>query len=218
MTIYYVYAYVRKKDSKTAKAGTPYYIGKGSYNRAYVPHNNVPRPNKSHIIILEKNLTEVGAFALERRMIRWYGRKDSVENPGILLNRTDGGEGLSGAVPSEQSRIARREKMLGKKQSPEEIERKRQRQLGQKHTPERNAKRSAALKGRKLSAEHIAKRSETVRGRKQSADIVEKRVSQLRGRPQQIIVCPHCNMSGGNIVMKRHHFERCKHKPETSLV
>lgn len=25
---YYVYAYVRSKDSKTAKAGTPYYIGK----------------------------------------------------------------------------------------------------------------------------------------------------------------------------------------------
>lgn len=26
--IYYVYAYIRSKDSETARAGTPYYIGK----------------------------------------------------------------------------------------------------------------------------------------------------------------------------------------------
>jgi hypothetical protein len=29
MSIYYVYAYLRSKDSPTAIAGTPYYIGKG---------------------------------------------------------------------------------------------------------------------------------------------------------------------------------------------
>lgn len=92
MTIYYVYAYLRSKDSATAKAGTPYYIGKGCGRRIYERHS-VSVPNDSaNIVFLERNLTEVGALALERRMIRWYGRKDNSDS-GILHNRTDGGDG-----------------------------------------------------------------------------------------------------------------------------
>lgn len=95
--IFYVYAYLRSKDSKTAKAGTPYYIGKGSNKRAWVKHRKTPVPsNKSLVVIMESNLTELGAFALERRYIKWYGRKDL--NNGILLNLTDGGDGISGQI------------------------------------------------------------------------------------------------------------------------
>lgn len=95
MYIYYVYAYLRSKDSKTAKAGTPYYIGKGKDKRAWdIKHSCRLPPNKSNIIILEQGLSELGALALERRMIGWYGRKDL--GTGILVNLTDGGEGASG--------------------------------------------------------------------------------------------------------------------------
>ena len=58
MLQFYVYAYLRNKDSATAKAGTPYYIGKGQANRAWQKHRNVKIPkSRSLIIILESNLT-----------------------------------------------------------------------------------------------------------------------------------------------------------------
>ena len=114
MNIYYVYAYIRSKDSTTAKAGTPYYIGKGKNGRAFVKHNNTKTPkDKSKIIILENNLTEVGALAIERRLIRWFGRKNL--GTGILHNRTDGGEGISGVVGVIRTSAQRKKISAGKR-------------------------------------------------------------------------------------------------------
>jgi hypothetical protein len=99
---FYVYLYLRKD-------GTPYYVGKGKGGRAWEQHRNKRKncgvwtpQDKSRIIIAVYDLTELWAFGLERKFVRWYGRQDidytiedDPQGPGILMNQADGGQGMT---------------------------------------------------------------------------------------------------------------------------
>ena len=134
---YYTYAYLREDR-------TPYYIGKGKGNRIFNKNKGDIRPpkDKSRIIFLKKNLTEAEAFRHEIYMITVFGRKDL--ETGILRNRTDGGEGASGLVMSEETRKTLSELKVGEKNP----------NYGKEMSEEQKQKISEKRKGTKLSEEH----------------------------------------------------------------
>jgi hypothetical protein len=154
---YYVYAYLRSN-------GTPYYIGKGCNKRAYKDHGHIHVPkDKSRIIFLETNLSNVGACALERRYIRWYGRKDL--NTGILRNMTDGGEGKYNCYVSEHTRHKLRLAATGKTNTLQQKAKISAANKGRFHTQESKIKISNAHKNKPKSQEHKRKISQSLLGK-----------------------------------------------------
>ena len=106
---FYVYAYLRGEDSARGPNKSPYYIGKGSYDRAWTCKGRpVKKPtDENRIVMLRGNLTESEAFDWEIFYIKRYGRLDL--QTGVLHNRTDGGDGASGIIIPESARQTHRE-------------------------------------------------------------------------------------------------------------
>lgn len=101
---FYVYLYLREDY-------TPYYVGKGKGDRAWVEHRDTrnnrgiwtPKDN-NRIVIIAYDVSNEWALITERRYIRWFGRKDN--GTGILRNKTDGGDGLVNPSQEIKDRIS----------------------------------------------------------------------------------------------------------------
>ena len=145
---YYVYAYLRKQDSRNGVKFSPYYIGKGSGARAYSIQRAISRPrDNSFIVFLQEGLTEQEAFALEKYAIAAYGRID--KGQGILWNMTDGGEGASGKIMPQEIKEKIANSLKGKKRPLEVILKMIKGKKGFRHSEETKQKMSRARLGKK---------------------------------------------------------------------
>jgi group I intron endonuclease len=194
---FYIYAHINPLFNKI------FYIGKGSDKRAWDKRgrseywNNTVKKYGYIIDILEEGLSEEEAFEKEK----WYIKRIGREN---LVNMTDGGEGASGVIITDETKLKMSESKKGeknvlfKKNQSEETKKKisistklamsdpelrkkiSERQkgnkngLGYKHSEEARKKISEATKLGMNTEECRKKISESSKGRKHSEEARKK--------------------------------------------
>lgn len=153
--------------------GVPCYVGKGTGER----YRLMSRRHNKHLariiqaaggritsIRMAIGLTEAEALELERRLIAVFGRE---RYGGILVNDTDGGDGVSGLVHSPESKARMSGGRIWKRSLP----------VGYKHSEEVKAKMRRphlSVRGRKPSLETIEKIAASKRGRERPAEVWAK--------------------------------------------
>ena len=192
------YVYIHKKPD-----GTPFYVGKGTGNRAYQfskrsnwHKNIVVKYGKENIIIEIINcFDESQAFDLEKIYIKQF------KFSGVtLVNLTDGGEGVAGLIrgkPSDEHRRKNADTKRGKIQS-EETKRKRsdalkgrKREFTEEHLQKIKEFNKTKIgnqnrKGKKHTEEAKEKNRQAHLGKKQSKETIEKRKTTIQKRKELI--------------------------------
>ena len=164
--IYYCYVYKRED-------GTPYYIGKGKGSRAFITSRRIISPprDRTNIIFTCEGVSETKAFEMEVALISLLGRKDL--GTGILRNKTDGGEGVSGWVPREETKRKMSEKAIGRVPTEQARKRMSEARKGQKVSEETKRRVGEASKGRIHSEEARQKMSEAKKGNKNASKLTD---------------------------------------------
>ena len=137
--MFYTYLWLRED-------GTPYYVGKGSGRRAYQNKDHcVYRPKYNSLITVQYWESEEKAFEMEKWWIAFWGRKDI--GTGILRNMTNGGDGPSGWVPSEETKAKIKEARKSQVFTVETRAKMGKSRRGAKHSAETKEKIGASQKG-----------------------------------------------------------------------
>ena len=180
MNKFYVYMYLRED-------GTPYYVGKGKGKRAYAKRKGVKPPSsEDRIVFPYTNMTEEDAFQKEIELISQYGRKDI--GTGILRNLTNGGEGATGLIFTQEMRgkISRARK--GKKHTAEAKEII-SRTSRERMTVEKRQEISNRFRGSKLTEEHKQKIKIALKNYMTSEVLEKRRIRAIKVTMYQKWIC-----------------------------
>lgn len=174
------YVYVNKKASD----GEIFYVGKGRGRRAWTKKRNPfwqNVANKHGVLteIVSSGLSEQEAFCHERKLIARFGRSR-------LCNFTDGGEGASGYVWSEEGRQKISENLRGRLCPAETRRRLSEAHQGRPKTAEQIRKQAEAIRGRKLSDTHKAALLLSLKGRPVSDETKAKLSKSNVGKTRSV--------------------------------
>lgn len=227
--------YLRSRNTKNGPAHSPYYIGKGRGNR--FKHSGKdsrikPLKDNSNVRFIQENLSNDDAILWEAFWIAEFGRIDL--GTGCLRNLTGGGEGTEGRIQTESTKSLISEKKKGavfdekhrsrisdskKGKAPWNKGRKETRPdvLENQRNGHLNKSDEEKERLRKNNAEKHTGKTHSEKTKKQMSEKKKGKVAHNKGVKMPIIICPHCNKSGGSGAMKKYHFDRCKFKKVTEM-
>lgn len=169
------YAYIHCKPD-----GVPFYVGKGHGKRSHSMnnrsrwHKGIVKKYGPPLVAVLPCSTETTSFELEKGLIKCLRRSGVV-----ICNLTDGGEGSSGYVTSDEAKQKIAKAITGIKRS-EEFKAK-MREIGKVRGFSESAKkaRQVAIRGRVQSVEEKELRASKLRGKKRP-DVALKVSATLR--------------------------------------
>jgi len=179
---YYVYFHIKATDDKI------FYVGKGHGKRAFIKNNrseyweNIVKKYGYYVKIIEENLTESEAFDKEKFYIEAIGRDN-------LCNLTNGGEGCSGVVLSDERKRNISEKLKGKIVSEETKIKLSLSSVGRRLSNETKVKISNTKKGVKNgppSEDTKEKIRKSNTGKKHSEETKNRLSAYFKGKPSPL--------------------------------